>query len=155
MMRLSPIREFALKALLWLASVEYAAHDWLVAAEYGRIRASTIISDTMVLPYPEQTITSEMAYVMVARRIRSWLQPGVYHSISFSDVDHRTDTRDKMSLNTALTLRFDINANWLVKVEGHHVHGTAGLAPAMNGNTPPGALPKDWVVVLIKTTAHF
>lgn len=152
---------YSLKALLWLASVEYAANDWLVAAEYGRTRVTTSTNDVIALPLvpgtmiAEYTRTTEAAYVMLARRIRNWLQPGVYHSITFSDVDHRTDSRAGMSLNTALTLRFDINAHWLVKVEGHHVHGTAGLSAPMNDNTPLTALPKDWVVVLIKTTAHF
>jgi hypothetical protein len=79
----------------------------------------------------------------------------VYYSASFSDVEHRTDSRAGMSLNAALTLRFDINAHWLVKLEGHHVHGTAGLLSTLNDNTAPAALAKDWVVVLVKTTAHF
>jgi hypothetical protein len=148
---------YGLKAELWLASLEYAANDWLIAAEYGRNRVTTSTSDVMAFPpIPgPSTVITESGYLMLARRIRNWLQPGVYHSVAFSNVDHRTDTRQGMSLNTALTLRFDINANWLIKVEGHHVHGTQGLSGAMNNNTPPSALAKDWLVVLVKTTAYF
>jgi hypothetical protein len=86
--------------------------------------------------------------------VSHWLQPGAYVSVSFPDVEHRAERRDLMQLDSALTLRFDINPHWLVKLEGHWMHGTAGLQSALNGATLD-RLTKDWVVFLLKTTAHF
>jgi hypothetical protein len=53
------------------------------------------------------------------------------------------------------TLRFDVNAHWLVKLEGHFMHGTAGLDPTLNDNRSLDALTRNWAVFLAKTTAYF
>jgi hypothetical protein len=55
----------------------------------------------------------------------------------------------------ALTLRYDITPHWLVKLEGHYMHGTAGLKSALNGNRPLDTLSENWGVFLVKTTAYF
>jgi hypothetical protein len=151
----------SLTAVLWLWSVEYAANDWLVAAEYGRTwMKSTTTNPMVVRVIPMSTATevvrtSESGYVMLARRLRRWLQPGVYASVSFPDVDHRADRRDQMQLDGALSVRFDINPHWLFKLEGHAMRGTAAVQPALNGNVGRDLLTKDWVVILAKTTAYF
>ena len=150
----------SLTAVLWVASLEYAANDWLVAAEYGRIWTKNATSNPAVVPVIPMSMatevirTSEMGYLMAARRVFNWLQPGAYFAFSFPDVDHRAERRDLMQLDGALTVRFDVNAHWLIKVEGHWMHGTAGLQSALNGTTLD-RLTKDWMVFLLKTTAHF
>jgi hypothetical protein len=57
--------------------------------------------------------------------------------------------------DVALTLRHDINAYWLLKLEGHYMHGTQGLTPELNGGRQPAQLEDDWGVLLLKTTAYF
>lgn len=154
------VASLTLTAVLWVASLEYAANDWLVAAEYGRIWLKNATTNPGIVPVipgsmaTEVVRTSEMGYLMVARRVFNWLQPGAYFSFSFPDIDHRAERRDLMQLDGAMTLRFDINAHWLVKLEGHWMHGTSGLQAALNGTTLD-RLNKDWVVFLLKTTAHF
>ena len=50
------------------------------------------------------------------------------------------------------TLRFDINEFWIVKLEAHYMRGTASLAgsPQMRA-----ALPENWGLFVLKTTAYF
>jgi hypothetical protein len=54
-----------------------------------------------------------------------------------------------------MTLRFDVNPHWIIKVEGHLVRGTADLSTALNGYTPLAMLARDWAFVLVKTTVYF
>jgi hypothetical protein len=60
-----------------------------------------------------------------------------------------------MQHDVAATLRFDITENWLLKLEGHYMSGTAAVSPALNDNTPLNLLERNWVVFLAKTTAYF
>jgi hypothetical protein len=64
-------------------------------------------------------------------------------------------TRDNYQHDFAATLRFDINAYWLVKLEGHYIDGTSDVPPALNGGTTPEMLARQWFLFLIKTTAYF
>lgn len=51
----------------------------------------------------------------------------------------------------ALTARFDILRNWLLKLEFHRFDGTAVLSPAEN----PGGVEPSWNLFVVKTTFHF
>jgi hypothetical protein len=153
------------QAVLWVASVEYAAHDLLLAAEYSRWHTDTNSSNSMLFPSSKQV--NERAYAMAGYRLNQWLQTGAYYSIYYPDVSKRSIKsslgigevpdygRANMQHDTALTLRFDINSYWLVKLEAHYMHGTAGLTTALNSVTSLGKLTEDWAVFLLKTTAYF
>jgi hypothetical protein len=54
-----------------------------------------------------------------------------------------------------VTTRFDITPNWLLKIEGHHLRGTAALSPTLNDNIPRDQLVNDWWMLVAKTTAYF
>ncbi len=138
---------------LAVGSVEYSTHDLLLAAEYSRWFVKADSSDSTIFP-SSPLVTSERAYAMASYRANRWVQPGAYYSLLFPDVNHRSG-RENMQHDIAATLRFDLNTNWLVKLEGHYMLGTAGLTPALNGNTPLSALDKAWAVFLVKTTAYF
>jgi len=139
-------------ATLWVASVEYAVRDLLVAAEYSRWLVEAQSSNPAVIP--GGSAVSERAYALVTYRTRPWLQAGAYYSLLFPDVEHRTG-REAVQHDVALTLRFDVNAYWLIKVEGHYMHGTGGLSSTLNGNRPLSSLVPDWALFVLKTTAHF
>jgi hypothetical protein len=138
-----------LKAYLGLGSVEYSAHDLLLAAEYGRYRIYYSTTDPMLFPVRPGAVVSEQSYVMAAYRVRTWLQPAVYYAFRYPDESKRHG-QENMSLDGAATLRFDINQFWIVKLEAHYMHGTAVL-PAEVRTTAPG----DWALFLVKTTAYF
>jgi len=142
-----------LPALLWVGSVEYQIHDWLFATEYSRWGVK--IQSSVPALVPESSSVSERFYGMTSYHVTSWLTPGVYYSALFPNVDDRTSRRDFYQHDVAATVRFDINPYWLVKVEGHVMHGTAGLARPLNDNQELRTLTRDWGVLLLKTTAYF
>jgi hypothetical protein len=140
-------------ATLWVGSMEYAAHDLLLAAEYSRWYLKVDSSNSTIFPQTP-VMVSERAYVMGSYRVAKWFQPGIYYSVYFSDVDHR-DGRDHVQHDLATTLRYDINPHWLLKLEGHYMAGTALLDTSLNGGRPRSALDRNWGVFLAKTTAYF
>jgi hypothetical protein len=140
-------------AVLSVASAEYLAGDLLLAAEYSRWYVGQNTSNAMVFP-GSPTVISERAYGMVTYRASKWLQPGVYYSVMFPNVDDRSG-RQNMQHDVSTTLRFDINSFWLMKAEAHYMIGTAGLDTTLNNGTPLSALQQTWGVFLLKTTAYF
>src|SRR5438128_1993618 len=139
-------------AMLWLASVAYAVRDLVFAAEYSRWRVRTETSQPSI--FPEGLTFSERGYALASYRVNHWLQAGAYYSVLFPNVLRRGG-REGREFDAALTLRFDVNRYWLVKVEGHYMHGTAGLSSSLNGNRPLSALEPDWALFAVKTTAFF
>jgi hypothetical protein len=139
-------------AVLTVASVEYAAYDWLLAAEYGRQHNDTESNEPALSP--AQEITVERMYVAIAYRIAPWLQPGAYYAVQFPNVEKRSG-RAQQQHDVALSVRFDINEHWLFKLEGHYFNGTAQLPPALNDGTPRTDLKRQWGLLLAKTTAYF
>ncbi len=152
-------------ALLGVASAEYSAHDLLLAAEYSRWRLTV---ESPVPAFATEAITSERFYLMSAYHVRPWFTPGLYYSVLFPDTTDRSGRRPPTGQPDAppvgraayqhdlgVTLRFDVNPYWIVKVEGHRMHGTAGLTSSLNDNASLSSLTKDWGVFLVKTTAYF
>jgi len=141
-----------LPVMLWVASVEYTVRDLLLAAEYSRWRVRTESSNPSLVP--EDLSFSERGYALASYRVNSWLQTGAYYSLLFPNVSRRGTLAGRQH-DAALTLRFDINRFWLVKVEGHYMHGMAGLSSSLNGNQPLSSLHPDWALFALKTTAFF
>jgi hypothetical protein len=153
-------------ALLAVASVEYSAHDLLLASEYSRWQVAL---DSAAAAYSVPETSSERFYVMAAYHVTSWFTPGLYYSVLFANADDRNGQapaagapagspalgRAAYQHDLALTLRYDLNAYWLLKLEGHFMHGTAGLNSALNDNQPLSTLTRDWGVFVVKTTAYF
>jgi hypothetical protein len=139
-------------AVLAVASIEYAAHDVRLSAEYSRWRIGVRSTDATLLPSGNSV--SERGYVMGSVRATSWLQPGAYYSFYFPDVDHRSG-RAAMQHDVAATLRFDINSHWLWKLEAHYLNGTADVSPELNERRSRDTLDRSWGMLLVKTTAHF
>lgn len=139
-------------ATLWVGSIEYSAHDLLVAAEYSRWHVRVRSSDPTL--FPETSVVSERAYGMVSYRLKSWFHPGIYYSMLYPNMTVRSGTAAQQH-DVAATLRFDINDHWLVKFEAHYMNGTAALNRTLNDNRPLDTLARDWALLLVKTTAHF
>lgn len=143
---------YDISAILAVASAEYQHDDLLLAAEYARWFLDV---DSDNPDYPGGDTVQERGYLMGAYRFTPWLQGAAYYSLYYPDVDHRNDGRNSKQDDAALTLRFDINPHWLVKLEGHFMHGTAVLSPALNDGTSPRDLAPNWGLFLAKTTAYF
>jgi hypothetical protein len=138
--------------LLWLGSIEYAAHDLLLAAEYGRWTAD--VETTIGTVSKSESNTNERYYVMGAYRVTPWFYPGMYYSHYIVNID-KPNTRDNFQDDLALTVRFDLTAHWLLKLEGHYMHGTADVQPELNDGVPKKDLTLNWGAFFVKTTAYF
>jgi hypothetical protein len=138
---------------LWVASAEYSAHDLLLAAEYGRWISKVDKTDVPAL-FPEPRTVSERGYGMASYRITSWFSPGVYYSLVYPNIEHRSG-RERYQHDFAATVRYDLNANWLLKIEGHLMHGTAALRSDLNEGKALTKLTMNWGVLMLKTTAYF
>ena len=106
---------------LWVASVEYAFQDLLLSVEYGRWWADLKSSAPALIP--SDGPTNERFYAMASYRLTPFFVPGIYFASYYEDVDARGEP-GKFQHDLALTLRFDLNAHWLVKLESHLVRGT-------------------------------
>jgi hypothetical protein len=152
----APGVEYTEKQIIYsgYASIEYAAHDLLLQAEGVQERRETTITST---PSPTTAIVSEGGYGLAAYRVTRWLQPGLYYSFYYANRNlgsqiNGTTNGENIQDDLAATLRFDINAFWLIKLEGHYMHGTALAADAAGSLATS---PENWALFLIKTTAYF
>lgn len=136
---------------MWVASIEYAAHDVLLAAEYSQWDATLTVTPSLVDPI---VATNERFYVMASFRAASWFSPGIYYAYLAPDISNRSGVGAERH-DVAVTARYDINAHWLLKLEGHYLHGAADLDPALNDGTPTAQMVPDWGLFLVKTTAYF
>jgi hypothetical protein len=147
-----------LSAVLGVGSAEFVRSNLTLAAEFAQWRVGVDAADLALFPSGTKRITvSERGYVSATYHAARWLWPGAYYSVLFPDEADATfsgASKDMMH-DFAGSLRFDVNAHWLVKLEGHFMHGTAGLDPTLNDNHPVDALTRNWVVFLAKTTAYF
>jgi hypothetical protein len=138
---------------LWVASAEYAVADLLLSAEYSRWHTKQRSDNPTLSPAIDNV--SERTYFMASFRVTPWLQPGAYYSLFFPDVDKR-EGRAQIQNDLAATLRFDVSANWLIKLEGHYMVGTAGLLdPIRFSAMDTSTAAERWGAFFLKTTAYF
>jgi hypothetical protein len=135
---------------LAMASVEYQQGELLLASEY--LRQYLDLESSLV--QPTQHYVADGLYALAAYRLTSWLWPSFYYAVVRSDPPPQEGSVTYHH-DVALTLRHDINAHWLLKLEGHYMHGRQGLSSDLNGGTPVAELEDDWGVLLLKTTAYF
>jgi hypothetical protein len=138
------------RSILWIASAEYLLGDLTLTAEYSRWRTKQK-SDFPGASVP--SVLQERAYAMATYRITSWLQTGAYYALFFPNLPTREGRANKQH-DVAATLRFDINDYWLIKLEGHYMVGTAGLADPLR-TEQPAALEPRWGAFIAKTTVYF
>lgn len=149
------ISSVSVRALMWVASLEYAAHRMQLALEYSRWHASASTDDGLLLPPGvSPDVVTERAYGLFAFRATRWFQPGAYYALLYPDVEKRKG-RENQQHDLSVFLRFDINPYWIFKLEGHYMWGTAYLTPSLNDFQPLSVLPRQWGFFLAKTTVYF
>lgn len=134
----------------WVGSLEYSIGALAFTAEYTR----GYTDQTSVIPTSNFQTEADSGYVMVSYVVASWFQPALYYSLKFDDVDVRDDLATSQH-DLSLTLRFDINRYWLLKLEGHYMAGTAGLVNPLRFGPGPANPAQHWGVFLVKTTVYF
>lgn len=137
-------------------SVEYTFGDFVLAAEYAR----TVTAWTDFLGNKEKDI-AEGYYAQVSYRFNEWLEMATYYSVNYPDKEDKDGDRFADNPNRpdhnawlrdwALALRFDINDNWIAKVEGHVIDGSALLLAQEN----PDGYERNWLLFAAKLTFNF
>ena len=151
-MDFSGVMPVEFRVRLYVASLEYSLSELTLSAEYSRWFGG--FSSAAPALFPAEVV-NERTYAMLTYRVNSWFTPGIYYSLYYPNVDQRSEKQDYQH-DAALTLRYDLTANWIFKVEGHFMHGTAALDNrALNDGKEAKDLVEDWGLLLLKTTAYF
>lgn len=113
---------------VYTVSAEYLWGDLTVAAEYQQYEIEYAMTSPMGSDEGEGT--SEGYYLAASYRFTDFFSMGAYYSVLYPyDEDKSGDTfaykSDAWEKDLALSLRFDINDYTILKLEGHHVDGTA------------------------------
>ena len=151
--------------------VDYYWDDWYFVFEYGLNQQKGVttttarINDvgglgtsTQVLSQESQNLFTESMYWGTSYRYDDNWQFGSYLELYFADRDDRlgkkTYDEDEWRgyrYDLAVSARYDVNDNWLWKVEFHGVRGTAGGVTAIPGEE----LSEYWWYFVLKTTVNF
>jgi len=114
----------------WVASLQYYFADFKFAAEYFQ-------SDVeLYMKLMDLTVSSveQGYYGSLAYTFTDWLEIETYYSVYYPNKDDKDGNRfiesgepkaRAWSKDWALSLRFDINDYFLVKLEGHYIDGLA------------------------------
>ena len=119
----------------YTASIEYTWENLVIAAEYQRYEADSIVSASGFGTVLENSVTSEGYYLSASYRFTDLFSLGAYYSVFYADKNDRDGDdlavrSDAWEKDFALSLRFDINEYMIFKIEGHMVDGTARVIRA-------------------------
>lgn len=145
------------------ASLEVILGDFVVAAELmrGYIGVDVIIeSDILKFPPQRTTTHSEGYYTSLSYRYSEWFEWGIYYSVSYQDKDDKSGKKtyrkglsdypsDGYLKNFCVACRFDINQNWILKLETHFMNGTLYVMG------DPSDDKKEWWFNALKMTYSF
>ncbi len=101
----------------------------------------------------------ETYYLSASYRFNDWFTLGAYYSEFFPDKDDKDGENQILykikgwEKDLALTLRFDINAYWVFKLEGHAMDGAARVF--MADNTDNNYTEENWYYGVAKTSISF
>lgn len=167
-------RECTLEATVynWSLLVEYIWGNLILSAEYTRTYSEMSMWDKttreiMVEDFdtPGKKMENEMEgyYGSIRYRFCDWYEMEVYYSVYYPDVDDKDGswnssiTKQAASNNWqkdwALASRFDINSNWLVKLEVHAIDGTAVMYA--QDQDDPSDVEEEWFLFAAKMTYNF
>lgn len=175
--------QYEVEANSWVGSLEYTWRNLVIAGEYMRTRykikainqglfKTLGVSDgTSVTREPFE---SDGWYGSATYRFTYWFEMGAYYSEYYTNTDDRDgenrvasgldfDDYRAFLKDTCLTMRFDINENWVLKLEGHVMRGAA--APLLGFDNPPPTYDfpndgserykKNWLLGAAKLTYSF
>ncbi len=164
----------------WVCSVEYTWNNLLLNAEYLKTNKEfnldydlalfsfpAEVQSIVPLP-PNAVIKTELSgwYVGAAYRFTDWLELGGYYSQTRNDKTEKSvpqlpspDYSSEFD-DIALTVRFDINEFWAIKLEGHRfrsVYAEAEVVPttSMGMDIKFKDVEEEWSLIAAKMTVAF
>lgn len=139
----------------FVSSLEFQWNAFLFASEYALWQVP------QRHPVLGGNFNTDAWYVQGSYRLSDWFEVGSYYSMSYSDRDDR-DGSDRADADfngyqkdIAVSLRFDIGSNMIVKVEPHFVEGTSSLYASENSNLGDPAEASHWRYLAVKTSFLF
>ncbi|MBU1172548.1 MAG: hypothetical protein KKD44_23565 [Proteobacteria bacterium] len=134
-------------------SLEYSYGDFLLVSEYSICKYDFSLSSV----FSKQKLETEGYYTSLAYRFTNWLETGYYYSVYYPNKDDKKGERFVVDhsawlKDSCLSFRFDILDNWVFKLEGHLMNGTAVM---MNNNNPDAQKKEDWTLFGAKATFSF
>ncbi len=134
----------------YFLSIEFLYEDFTFNAEFQRAPNDT--TTTMVgLPVEPttDTIESEGYYGQAGYRFTNWFELGAGYSAKFSNIEIR-DEPARYLKDIYFSLRFDVNDNWIIKLEGHSLDGLRGAT-----DVDPVDPSENWFMYAAKLTFSF
>ena len=135
-------------------SGEYIWNNLTLTGEFHRRIYKAHIRKNPVLGFAmDQNYRLEGYYGQITYRFADWLETGVYYS-SYLDKDSQLPGEPKWHYTQADicgTIRFDMTASWLIKLEGHQIDGVGLVIPADN----PAGTQKVWKLIALKSSISF
>ncbi|MFM2089604.1 MAG: hypothetical protein RLZZ127_93, partial [Planctomycetota bacterium] len=135
----------------WVYSLEYTVGDWRFAAEYTRWDSTGSVDIELRGEFPVD-YQPEGMYGQVAWQALDWLELTGTASLWYGNQDNhaKADTNSYMH-DYYLSAKIGITDNWIFKMEGHYIEGTA---LTFESDNPDGVKSQD-VAFLAKTTISF
>ncbi|MFZ5570080.1 MAG: hypothetical protein ACOZF0_06730 [Thermodesulfobacteriota bacterium] len=153
--------DFSLDAKSFTLSAEYTWKNLILAAEYSRIDWEIQPTNSQVLNVTPDFVPefyTQGYYGSAVYRLTSFFETGVYYAEYYPD-DFDRDGNNQEFFHRAwlkdacLSTRFDLNDNWIAKLEGHFMNGTAIL---LNADNPDGyGTNPHWFLFAAKITFSF
>lgn len=150
---ISDIREY----YSYVLSAEYKLGNFMMAAEYMNQKKD---SEMIGMPAPHHTVFPLGYYFSAAYRFTDWFELGAYYSEFFYNKDDKHGKRfEQISMpdylawqkDFALSLRFDMDPYWNIKLEGHSIDGATQLLRQEN----PEGYEKNWFLFAAKISFSF
>ncbi|MCP4353193.1 MAG: hypothetical protein GY795_47690 [Desulfobacterales bacterium] len=150
------------KSFPYMLSAEYTRENLRVIAEYYELTSDySLVLESLSMNLDEGTEHQQGYYGGVEYRFTDWLEMGLYYSEFYPDKydksgDYKVSyyklpNHTAWIKDTCLSVRFDINLNWILKLEGHMMDGTAILHRTDNLD----GMDKDWFLFAAKVTFSF
>lgn len=136
-----------------VGSLEYTKNRFTFAAELmaAHGQTDTTISSTLggAPFFFSSTATVEGKYAMVDYRHNEKFSWCLYRGEYYADRDNKS--WQNWQKDTCLSVRYNINADWSVKLENHWMDGVGLVQRSIN----QGPLERDWNLMALKATYNF
>ncbi len=147
---------------LWFSG-EFTYENLILAAEYFTLSTQVATSNPDLGEL--RSFENELGgfYGSIGYRFNNWFEAASYYSEYYTDLSDKDGkgyagvyglpASNSYLKDTALSLRFDVNSHWIIKVEGHSMNGTAVMF--RQDQDDPKDVKKDWMLFAGKLTYNF
>lgn len=154
---------------VWTTSAEYIYNNITFSTEYGRfvfdLPITIDLQDTDKLQL-FRSVNMETYYVNLSYRMTEWFEAGIYYSVTYNDKDDKKGKEyihkflgkrySAWAKDVCISARFDINSNWVLKMETHINDGTNSIFNADNMNDAGELnLNRRWTAYIVKVSYNF